>query len=830
MFKSIQHEALTASKWFIRSLKKGDWIWLIIAVIIASTTVTVVKQLGETVQQSMLRKASESLGADYVIQSSRPIDNKWQEQAQNLGLKTSQSVSVVTMALAQNTLGQQSFQLVQLTGLSNPQPLRGKLTPNSILPFNPLTDDGVWVEPKLLSLMQINGQANLTLGTKTFKLNGAIESSQTVNPMASFAPHVWMPLAQLNQIKLIGPGSRVTYKLSVAGNEKALNAFATQVTKNQPPAWQILSAKAPSEDLGNSLETAWLFLDLSALSAILVAGMSILIASRFYLTRWKSSMALMRAFGASNGKMTRLFAFQLSWIAIFSSAVGSGLGYLISLLAQPYLANFFTPLVIPNPTLALSVGFFSGILVLWTFAWQAFQSAVKTPPIQILKSVPSQTGYLHWFISFFLLLVLVSLMLNIQTLVWIIAGIIVFSLLLFVASLALLKLLNILQSYSRGWFKIALSNLNKEPGLVQIQLVSVGMVLFVLMLMTFVRQDLLYNWQASLPKDTPNAFVMNIQPNQKTTVDQILSGIANKTEAPMARGRLIEINNKPLLAEQQTSERAKRLLEREANVAVMNTLPKHNIITTQIKANPNKPWVSVEQGMAELFNIKLGDELTFNFAGQQYQYQVTSFRKVDWQSFQLNFFFIVEPKADRVLPISYLSNFYLPEDKHSSVPELTQQLAIKSPGVLLIDVRKIMQQIQQIMTQASWAVSALYAFTLLASIAVLFTATIASQQSRIQSWLLLRTIGSKNKEIIKIGLTEFAFLGGLAGILAASFAQVASVLISIYLLKTSPSFDLSLWLLSLIIGSGLFLLIGLVTQWNYIKHSPQTLKKYLSNS
>ncbi|WP_321326820.1 ABC transporter permease [Thiomicrorhabdus sp.] len=830
MIKSFQHEAITASKWFFRSLKKGDWIWLIIAVIIASTTVTVVKQLGETVQQSMLRKASESLGADYVIQSSRPIDAKWQQQAKDLGLKTAQSVSVVTMALAQNTSEQQSFQLVRLTGLSNPKPLRGQLTPNSILPFMPLTKDGVWIEPKLLSLMQIDGQSTLTLGTKTFQLNGAIESSQTVNPMASFAPQVWMPLAQLNQIKLIGPGSRVTYKLSVAGNEKALKTFSKVIEKNQQPSWQIFSAKAPSEDLGNSLETAWLFLDLSALSAILVAGMSILIASRFYLTRWKNSMALMRAFGASNGKMTRLFALQLSWIAIFSSAIGSALGYVISVLVQPYLSHFFTPLVIPNPTLALLVGFFSGILVLWTFAWQAFQSAVKTPPIQILKSVPSQTGYLHWFISFFLLLALISLMLNIQTLAWIVSGIIVFSLFLFLASLALLKLLKFLQTYSRGWFKIALSNLNKEPGLVQIQLVSVGMVLFVLMLMTFVRQDLLYNWQASLPKDTPNAFVINIQPNQKTQVDQVLKAIPNKTEAPMARGRLTQINDKPLLAEQQTSERARRLLEREANVAVMNAIPSHNKITAQITPTPNKPWVSVEQGIAELFNIHLGDELTFNFAGQEYHYQVTSFRKVDWQSFQLNFFFIVEPKTDRALPISYLSNFYLAENKQTSVPELTKQLATQSQGVLLIDVRKIMLQIQQIMTQASWAVSALYAFTLLASIAVLFTATIASQQSRIQSWLLLRTIGAKNKEIIKIGLTEFAFLGGLAGVLAASFAQVASVLISIYLLNTSPSFDLSLWLLSIIVGSGLFLLIGLVTQWNYIKHSPQKLKIYLSNN
>ncbi|WP_040728122.1 ABC transporter permease [Thiomicrorhabdus sp. Kp2] len=830
MLNTIKQEASTASKWFFRSLKKGDWLWLIIAVIIASTTVTVVKQLGESVQQSMLRKAAESLGADFVIQSSRPIESKWQLEAEKLGLKTSQATSLVTMALAENTNGEQKFQLIQLKGISANQPLRGQLISNDALPFKMLNNQSVWVEPKLISLMQLDASSQITLGTQKFSLAGTVESPQVTNPMASFAPQVWLPLTALNQTELIGPGSRVSYALNVAGADKNVQKFAKLIQKNQQPHWQLISAQAPSEDLGNSLETAWLFLDLSALSAILVAGMSILIASRFYLTRWKNSMALMRAFGASNGKMTRLFAFQLTWIAVFSSAIGAFLGYLISLIIHPYLENFFTPLVTANPIPALSIGFLSGILVLWTFAWQAFQSALKTPPIQILKSVPSQTGYVHWLVSFFLLLTLISLMLNINAIIWILLGIIAFSILLFLASLLLLKFLNVLQKYSHGWFKIALSNLNKEPGLVQIQLVSVGMVLFVLMLMTFVRQDLLYNWQASLPSNTPNAFVMNIQPDQKEAVDNLLITIPNKTEAPMVRGRLTKINNKEILASQQESERGKRLLQREANIAVLNRLPSHNIIVTQSSKVTQLPFVSVEESIAELFNIHIDDKLTFNISGQDYTYQVSSLRKVDWQSFQLNFFFIIQPVEGIDLPLSYLSNFHIPAENTEITPKLTKQLAIETPGVMLIDVRKIMQQIQDIMNQASWAVSALYAFTLLASIGVLFTATLASQQSRIQSWLLLRTLGAQNKEIIKIGLTEFVFLGGLAGVLAASFAQIASILISLYLLKTSPSLDISLWLLSVLVGSGLFLLIGLVTQWGYIQQSPQKLKRYLTNS
>ncbi|QCU90539.1 ABC transporter permease [Thiomicrorhabdus sediminis] len=830
MLKRYAQEALTASKWFYRSLLKGDWLWLIIAVVIASATVTVVKQLGETVQQSMLLKAAESLGADLVLESSRPIDEKWPQKAQQLGLKSNQSISTVTMAMVENNVqSAPKFQLVRINGISQVSPLRGNYQINRALPYRTLDNGLIWVEPKLIDLLQLTSDSQVTLGNQKFSLGGSVQSASLVTPFNSLAPNIYMTLENLQQIGLLGVGSRAKYRLNIAGDNAALGEFAQLLEQNKKPHWEIFSASAPSEDLGRSLDTAWLFLDLSALSAVLVAGLSILIASRFYLTRWQNSMALMRAFGANNGQMYRLFSWQLSWIALFSSLIGIMLGYLISLALEPILSDYFTPLAEVNPMTALISGFISGFLVLWTFAWQAFQQALKVAPIQILKAVPSSPHAIHWFISFALLLLLISLMLNSDLIHWIVLGVMFTGIGFWLVAKLLIKWMQWLQLSSRGWFRIALSNLNKQPGLVTIQLISVGMVLFVLMLMTFVRQDLLQNWQASLPQNTPNAFVINIQPEQKAQVDTILSSVADKTEAPMVRARLIKKNQTILQADQMPSDRAQRLLQREANIAVLEDIPSHNEITAQIdRSQLQYPGVSVEQEIAELFDIKLGDILYFNISGQRLAYQVWSFRQVTWQSFQLNFFFIIEPVAERLLPISYLSNFHLSDaDTKVSATTLTQQLAVQTPGVLLIDVRQVMKQIQDIMEQASWAVSGLYGFTLLASIAVLFTATLASQQSRLQTWLLLRTLGAQNHIIIKIGLSEFAFLGALTGVFAATFAQIASLLISQFLLKTTPTLDPLLWLYSVLFGALLLLLIGLITQWNYLHKNPVKLKRLM---
>jgi len=811
-------EILTASKWFLRGLKRGDWVWLLLAVMIASATVTFVEKLGQTVKQSMVRQAANNLGADYVIRSSRPIDAQWQQKAQQLGLKTAQAESLVTMALSND-----QFQLVQLKAVSSNTPLRSA---TETFPKVSATKQ-VWVEQNLMPMMKLSKDSKITLGKQIFSLAGTFQPAGGGIGMGAFAYQMVIPLSQLEATHLKGPGSRIEYELSVAGEPTAIKTFAQQVKKAQNPHLQTLSAQAPSQDLAKSLDTAWLFLELAALSAVMVAGLSILIASRFYLQRWQNSIALMRAFGAQRAQMSRLFAFQLSWLAILGSGVGVLLGVGLFQFVIPVLQTYFNSLVVADSGWVYLHGFLMGFLVLWGFAWQAFRSAVLTSPLQLLKSVDSTPKMKQWLISLGLVLIVVVSMTG--YVFWVLLGLLITGTVLYLAAIGVLKLVQALQNQSKGWFKLSLAALSKEPGLVKIQLISIGLVLFVLMLMTFVRQDLMQNWQTSLPENTPDTFLVNVQPDQKQTVTELLNAHQiNAPLVPMARGRLVAVNDTPIKAKDQTNDRARRLLERESNIAVLSALPSYNALVQQSQAQSLTSeqkallTVSVEEGMAELFGIQVNDVLTFSFTGQEKQYRVDSIRQVQWQSFRLNFFFIVQPSEQQPLPISYISNFTL-SNKTISATQLTQQLAQQAPGVLLIDAKRILAQVQTIMSQASWAVTALYGFTLLASLIVLFTATMASQQTRVQSWLLLRTLGATQKEIVKIGLMEFVLLGALAGLLAAIFAQIASWGIGYFVLDIPLSFNLILWGTSLMTGIFILLMIGWITQKRYLRLSPRQM-------
>lgn len=816
----IFNEVVTAQRWFFRALKRGDWLWLLLAILIASATVTFVETLGSTLKTSMLRQAANHLGADLVIRSSREIPAKWQTLAETLDLETAQAQSLTTMAAHQG-----QFQLVQLKAVSEKMPLRQSPSQQR-LNFTPSEQPGlpvVWVEDALMPLMSLTENSEISLGKTQFRLAGSFKAAGGFSGMGGFAYQMQIRLSELAETALKGPGSRIRYELAVAGEAAALQQFSQQLDAENSPHLQVISAQAPSQDLAKSLDTAWLFLELAGLSAVLVAGLSILIASRFYLQRWQNTIALMRAFGATQAQMSRLFGFQMTLLAILGSGLGVLLGAVLLQLSVPFLHQYFEDLVLPSFHSAYFQGFLMGGLVLWSFAWQAFRQAVQTSPMQLLKNTVIAPKMQPWIISLGLILLLVISITGAVT--WILLGLVVAAGVLYGASRLLIRFLQAWQTQSRGWLKLSLAALTKSPGLVKIQLISIGLVLFVLMVMTFVRQDLMQSWQAALPADTPDTFLINIQPDQKTAVETLLTNNHIETElVPMVRGRLVAINDKPIQGQQQTEDRARRLLEREANIAVLDKPPAYNEIVEQAKVSnvtdsiQSLPTVSVEQSIAKLFNLQLNDRLTFSLSGQQRHYRLDSIRQVEWQSLRLNFFFVIQPEADVALPISYISNFAL-KPRAIEANQLTQQLAEAAPGVLLIDAEKILAQIQTIMTQASWGVSALYGFTLMASLIVLFTATLASQQSRVQSWMLLRTLGANHATLVKVGLTEFMILGALAGFLAATLAQLASFLISQWLLDLPLHFNPLLWLTSLLAGILILLTIGWLTQRRYLKHS-----------
>jgi len=122
--------------------------------------------------------------------------------------------------------------------------------------------------------------------------------------------------------------------------------------------------------------------------------------------------------------------------------------------------------------------------------------------------------------------------------------------------------------------------------------------------------------------------------------------------------------------------------------------------------------VSIEEGLAKTINVKLGDTLRFDVAGMQVEGPVTSLRKVDWNSFKVNFFVLMPPPSISDLPATFITSFHLPPGQQGLIDGLIN----KYPNVTAIDVAPILAQIQRVLEQVIGAVQFLFIFTLAAGV------------------------------------------------------------------------------------------------------------------
>src|SRR5690606_33554771 len=128
-----------------------------------------------------------------------------------------------------------------------------------------------------------------------------------------------------------------------------------------------------------------------------------------------------------------------------------------------------------------------------------------------------------------------------------------------------------------------------------------GLGLMALLLLTFVRTDLLDRWQLALAQDAPNRFVINVQDGQVDAVRGFIAaqGLAEPVLFPMIRARLVEHNGVAVSGDDYANRsgdaaqdrQSQRRAEREFNLSMAAALRDDNKVTagTFWSGTPPKP-------------------------------------------------------------------------------------------------------------------------------------------------------------------------------------------------------------------------------------------------
>jgi putative ABC transport system permease protein len=327
------------------------------------------------------------------------------------------------------------------------------------------------------------------------------------------------------------------------------------------------------------------------------------------------------------------------------------------------------------------------------------------------------------------------------------------------------------------WLVLATRQIAARPAFAVLQVSALAVGLLALILLVLLRTDLIDSWRRATPPDAPNRFVINLQPEQREPFRAALQAadVRRYDLYPMIRGRLVAINGQSITAASFSDERTQRLAEREFNLSHDAALPPHNLVVEGRWTAGEADGLSVEDGLARSFGLKLGDRLRFDIAGQAKEARITSLRKVDWGSMRVNFF-VIFPLADMSdLPVSYISAFRAPPQAG-----FDNRLAREFPNITNVDVSASIGQVQRVLDQVVRAVEFLFGFTLVAGLVVLFAAVSATREARSREFAIMRALGAGSRLLAQVQRTELLGVGALAGALASIAAMVVGWLLARY--------------------------------------------------
>jgi putative ABC transport system permease protein len=296
-----------------------------------------------------------------------------------------------------------------------------------------------------------------------------------------------------------------------------------------------------------------------------------------------------------------------------------------------------------------------------------------------------------------------------------------------------------------------------------------------LLLLTFVRTDLLDRWRMSLSPDAPNRFVINVQQDQLPEVRRFIAeqGVPAPTLYPMVRARWVERNGKPISGAQYADAggRAQRWAEREFNLSSADSFGDDNQLVAGEYWDKNHRGpheISVEEKLAEALGWSLGDRIVFDVAGQRLQVRVTSLRKVEWESFKPNFFVVTSPGALDGYAASYITAIKVRPEQ----TRFTAALVERFPNLSVVDIDAIITQVKSIGDQVAMVVQVVFWFSLAAGVLVLLAAVSASQDERLREGGVMRALGGSRRQLRMAQASEFAAIGLLSGVVAAVAASI----------------------------------------------------------
>ena len=862
-------------------LLKRDWHGgelrlLSLALVMSVTSVTGIALFTDRLEKALLLESANMLAADRIVSGRGTLPVEVLEEGQSRGLRTAETLSFTSMAFSER-----GNLLVAAKAVTDNYPLRGDViiadapfVRGSPIQSGPPQGE-VWLESRALPALGIEVGDSVSVGEAELNVSKIIitEPDRSGGGLVDNAgPRLMLHMDDVETTNVVQLGSRISYRYLFAHDDlELLDEFEGwfRAREEWRGRYYIRDIRDESEEVSEALERAESFLLLGSLFAVLLAGVAIALTAKRYSERHYDYVAILKTLGCTSAQISLIYLAIQLMLAVIAVVVGCILGYLVHQGIFRLLQSVLLFTLPPAGFQPYVIGSLTAFVCLLAFALPPLLALRETSPLRVLRKditqqkISAYVPYLFGVLGTIFLIYWYSEDLFLSSVL--ISAVAAIALFLSIVSYLFLRSSGSVGMKAGSAWLLAMTAARRRRKQNVLQVMVFSVTIMSLLILTLVRTDLIEEWQAQLPQNTPNHFMMNITQGQIAGIQNFfaengvesnafysltsarvnrvngnLPNPSNNDEDSLGGGTLTEntrLDNAdldeaigfnespqsdapPLQNGQQTSSGGRRVrgqLSRR-QVTWSEELPKDNLITsgTWWGVDPQPGYVSIEEEYADWLDLELGDRIEFEVNRQVVTAEVSNFRSVRWDNMQPNFFIIFSPGTIDHLGATFLSTALMEREQKVLLNDLIRLF----PTMVIIEIDALIEQIQTIIAQVTSAVELISILVLICGGLVLLSCVNASLDERFHENAILRTLGAGKKLILTSLLIEFASIGFVAGLIATIGAEVSLYYLQEQVFQQEFSLHYWVWAAGPLLGMLIIAGLGINSTRRVVQTSP----------
>ncbi len=812
------------------------------SIVLGIMAVVAIQSFSANLKQNIDLQSKALMGADYLIDSNQLPSNRVMAIIDSLGGASGMEVNFASMAAFPRA---NATKLIRVRGISGSFPIYGELETDPVSASDTYSAEGSALVDAT-AMLQYNLQVgdSIKIGTKMFSIAGALKSAPGSTAISSsIAPPVVIPYRFVAETGLLQQGSRMEYNYYFKADE---NTDLIQLNEAVDPILDAENADLDSHldtsrRLGRRYDNFGKFLNLVAFIALLLGCVGIASSVNIYIREKLKSVAILKCMGTSRKQSFYIFLLQIATMGLLGGIAGAIGGVMLQQLFPLILEDFLPfDVVISWVWPPIFQGILLGVFMSVLFALMPLLSTWFVSPLQVLRVQENRAKPPRWIlllilggIMLFVFLFSLSLLENWRyALAFVIAIMVTFAIL---SGIAGLFMQGIKKFFPANWGFIArqsLLSLFRPQNQTRTLILAIGVGTFLISTLYFTKDILLAKAQFNSGTDSPNLIILDVQSQQQQEVEgQILpKGLPVIDNIPIVTMRVHELKGRPVneIRLDTTSTINQWILNHEFRVTYRDSL----IASETLLAGDWKPRytgegpipISMAYNVAQDAEVEIGDKLKFNVQGVLMETVVQSIREVDWGRMQLNFSIVFPLGVLEEAPKFHVITTSAPDESTSAV--LQRELVRSFPNLSIIDLRQVVNLIESILDKISWVINFMAFFSILTGVIVLIGAVRTSKYQRVRESVLLRTLGAKGKQILKIAALEYFYLGLLGSGFGILLSLLGSQLLALFIFETSFTPSMVPFLVVLPGITLLVLAIGLFNSTGVLQSPPlQVLRR-----